>query len=55
MKKYMNYVEKPRSSQELLYNGSILFEYHFCEDTVDEEVNSDERIKRLLGEELIKE
>jgi hypothetical protein len=45
------YIEKPGGSEELLYNGSILFEYHFSEDPLDEDVNSDERIRNLLGEE----
>jgi len=48
MKKYM----KNQGSEDIIQDGSILFEYHSWEDT-DEVANMDEQIKALLGREAV--
>lgn len=56
MKKYMQVDKKTEEHQELPYNGSILFEYHFLEDTIEDavtdEANSDEGARLLLGQDV---
>ena len=50
MKKYM----EKQGAQDAIENGSILFEYHFCEDSVNN-ADMNEQIKALLGEDVLME